>query len=173
MTREYVMANLKSLKCGQDEVFVPVEGIDVVYNPNMDGGQFEIFTEDHTQYIAYKDIDECADAIVDEVNINDAIIEEVDMEIKYIDDDIVKETEKLIKERLISIKKRIVRDKLTIQDLVDICNNENVSLDTPISIMGVDYSIIVSITDDHILLDETCCNECDGNCDNCIMTVYY
>ena len=131
---------------------MPVEGIDVVYNPNMDGGQFEIFTEDHTQYIAYKDIEECADIIMDEIDINNTV--------------------EYVKSRMKQVKMLIVKDGgMTIQDLIDECKENGVPMDAKLSIMGVtDHIIITIFSDNTVLLDETSdalCEGCDAECDNC------
>lgn len=65
MSKNDVLVVLRMLKDGQIEL-VTMCGQDVLYNPNMNGGEFELFDQDgdHIQYLAYTDIYECSDALV-------------------------------------------------------------------------------------------------------------
>ena len=45
---------------------VTVAGKDIIYNPHMDDGEWQLFDHDgdHTEYEAYYDIHECSEVII-------------------------------------------------------------------------------------------------------------
>ena len=66
MTRNKIMILLDMLMEHSELEMVQIGNLDVIYNPYMNDGEWEIFNHDgdHTEYTEFNDIYECADAIL-------------------------------------------------------------------------------------------------------------
>ena len=66
----------------------------------------------------------------------------------------------------------IMQNGMTVQDLIDICKNNNLPMSTKISVMGITGNIVANIRADNtmITLDEEnlMCYDCRENCNDCI-----
>ena len=65
VTQEQALQVLDMLHSGILEL-VTIAGMDVIYNPNMNDGEWELFDHngDHTEYSAYDDIYECSEVLI-------------------------------------------------------------------------------------------------------------
>lgn len=65
VTQEQALQVLDMLQNGILEL-VTIAGMDVIYNPNMNDGEWELFDHngDHTEYSAYDDIYECSEVLI-------------------------------------------------------------------------------------------------------------
>lgn len=65
MTQDMVLQLLDMLQQGTIEC-TTIGGMDIVYNPHMEDGEWELFDHggDHTSYTAYDDIYECSGAVL-------------------------------------------------------------------------------------------------------------
>ena len=66
MTHDELVA-LLSMLMYRDVELVKITDLDIIYNPNMNGGEWEVFDSysDHTEYSAYDDINELAELILE------------------------------------------------------------------------------------------------------------
>lgn len=67
MTHNEIVTLLNMLKEHNELELIKITDLDIVYNPHMNDGEWEVFdsNSDHTEYEAYKDADELADLILD------------------------------------------------------------------------------------------------------------
>ena len=65
ITQEQALQVLDMLQNGILEL-ITIAGMDVIYNPNMNDGRWELFdhNDDHTEYSAYSDIYECSEVLI-------------------------------------------------------------------------------------------------------------
>lgn len=65
ITQEQALQVLDMLQSGILEL-ITTAGMDVIYNPNMNDGEWELFDHngDHTEYSAYNDIYECSEVLI-------------------------------------------------------------------------------------------------------------
>lgn len=65
ITQEQALQVLDMLQQGILEC-TTIAGTDIIYNPNMNDGEWELFdhNSDHTEYRAYTDIYECSEVII-------------------------------------------------------------------------------------------------------------
>lgn len=65
MAQDTVLQLLGMLQQGTIEC-VTIGGMDIIYNPYMDGGEWELFDHDgdHTSYTPYDDIYECSGVVL-------------------------------------------------------------------------------------------------------------
>ena len=65
ITQEQALQVLDTLQQGILEC-ITVAGIDIIYNPHMNDGEWELFDhdDDHTEYTAYDDIYECSEVVI-------------------------------------------------------------------------------------------------------------
>lgn len=67
MTHGGLVVILEALMSDPAVEMVTVCGMDVIYNPNMNGGEWELFDHegDHIEYTAITDIYECAQYLME------------------------------------------------------------------------------------------------------------
>ena len=65
ITQDQALQVLDMLQQGILEC-VTVAGMDIIYNPYMNDGEWELFDHDgdHTEYTAYDDIYECSEVVI-------------------------------------------------------------------------------------------------------------
>ena len=65
ITQEQALQVLDMLQNGILEL-ITIAGMDVIYNPNMNDGEWELFdhNDDHTEYSEYNDIYECSEVLI-------------------------------------------------------------------------------------------------------------
>ena len=65
ITQEQALQVLSMLQDGVLES-VTIAGMDVIYNPNMNDGEWELFDHygDHTEYTPHDDIYECSEVLI-------------------------------------------------------------------------------------------------------------
>ena len=69
MRHEELVALLNMLAEHDEVEMVKITDLDIIYNPNMNGGEWEVFdsNSDHTEYAEFTDVDELAEAILEYV----------------------------------------------------------------------------------------------------------
>ena len=66
MTHGGLLVILEELMNNHELEMIVYNGMDVIYNHNMNGGEWELFDHegDHIEYMAITDIDECAEYLL-------------------------------------------------------------------------------------------------------------